>query len=86
VYGINGIFFMHLAGVKRQKTLKIIFMNLLVFIPAGIIMVVSKILNVNSSIEIILATMLLLIYFVYLIKTDSNIRDILIDYKLIKKS
>ena len=35
-YGFTGIFFMHLAGVKIQKTLKIIAMNLLVFLPAGI--------------------------------------------------
>ena len=86
VYGSYGIFFMHLAGVKVMKTLKIIFVNLLVFLPAGIIMLIAKILNVNSTIQILLATMLLVLYGVYLMKTDATIRDMLVSYKLLKKA
>jgi O-antigen/teichoic acid export membrane protein len=84
-YGFGGILFMHLAGVKVQKTVRIIFANLLVFLPAGIIMSMSKILKVNGIIEIILATILLLIYFVYLIKTDATIRDMVVNYRSIIK-
>jgi len=84
-YGYGGILFMHLAGVKVQKTVRIIFANLLVFLPAGAIMVMSKILNVNSIFEIILAAVLLLIYFVYLIKTDPTIRDMVLNYRTIIK-
>jgi lipopolysaccharide exporter len=84
-YGYAGILFMHLAGVKVQKTVRIIFANLLVFLPAGAIMVMSKILNVNSIIEIILAAVLLLIYFVYLTKTDATIRDMVVNYRSIIK-
>jgi O-antigen/teichoic acid export membrane protein len=86
MYGSTCIFFMHLAGVKVQKTIKIIFTNFLVFLPAGIIMVITKILNIKDIVEIIIATILLLIYCVYLIKTDSNIREILENYRIITKS
>jgi lipopolysaccharide exporter len=85
-YGVTGIFFMHLAGVKTQETLKIIIMNLLVFFPAGLIMALSKILNFSSNLEIILATILLLVYFGYLIKTDSTIREFLQIYKIFKSN
>jgi len=74
-YGCTGIFFMHLAGVKIQKTLKIIVMNFIVFLPAGIIMSIAKIMQVNSTIELILAALLLILYCGYLVKTDSTIRD-----------
>jgi phosphotransferase system glucose/maltose/N-acetylglucosamine-specific IIC component len=76
---------MHLAGVKIQNTLKILFVNLMVFIPAAIIMSVSKIMNVDSGIEIILATILLILYFVYLLKTDLSLREILGNYQFIKR-
>jgi lipopolysaccharide exporter len=85
VYGINGIYFMHLAGVKSQKTLNIILVHFFIFIPAGAIMLLSKILGVNSTIEIILAALLLLIYGGYLIKTDPIVQNILMDYNLLKK-
>jgi O-antigen/teichoic acid export membrane protein len=84
-YGYSGILIMHIAGVKVSKTLRIIFGNLLVFLPAGIIMVMSKILKFNSTIELILAAILLLIFFIYLIKTDSTIRDMVVNYRSIIK-
>jgi lipopolysaccharide exporter len=83
-YGFSGIFFMHLAGVKLKKTLKIILTNLMVFLPAGIIMSISKIVNLNSNFEIILATILLVTYFVYLVKTDMTIRHILVNYRIMR--
>jgi len=57
-----------------------------VFLPAGIIMLIAKILNINSTIQILLATMLLVLYGVYLMKTDATIRDMLVSYKLLKKA
>ncbi len=85
-YGSTSIFFMHLAGVKIQNTLKILFRNILVFLPAGIIMVLAKILNLDSVIEIMLAAFLLTLYFVYLLKTDQSVRDILGNFRLIKRT
>lgn len=84
-YACSGIFFMHLAGVKIQNTLKILFMNLLVFLPAAVIMSVSKILSISSVLEIILATILLILYFVYLLKTDASLREILGNYRFMKR-
>jgi lipopolysaccharide exporter len=84
-YGCSGIFFMHLAGIKIQNTLKIIFLNFLVFLPAGIIMLIAKIMNVNGGNIIILAVVLLLMYCAYLVKTDRTIRGILVNYRFIEK-
>jgi lipopolysaccharide exporter len=82
VYGSYGIFFTHLAGVKYQKTLKTLGTNFLIFLPAGLIMLLTKILNIGGLAEILVATILLLAYSVYLIKTDPTIRDILQEHKL----
>lgn len=80
VYGVNGVYFMHLAGVGYWKTITLILKNFLVFLPAGIIMVFVKILNLGGISEIIFATILLIIYFGYLIKTDMTIHEILRDH------
>ena len=41
--------------------------------------------NVDSGIEIILATILLILYFVYLLKTDSSLREMLGNYQFMKR-
>jgi O-antigen/teichoic acid export membrane protein len=83
MYGFTGILFMQFAGVPVQKTLKIIFANFLIFLPAGVIMAIAKILQVNGTIQIIIATVLFLLYCGYLIKTDPKIRDILVQYRIL---
>jgi len=76
MYGSTGILFMQYAGVPVLKTLKIIGKNLLIFLPAGAIMAIAKILNLNGTIQIIIAALLLVVYCGYLMKTDPKIRDI----------
>ncbi len=85
MYGSTGILFMQFAGVPVRKTLKIIGHNLLIFLPAGAIMLLTKILEVNGTIEIIIATLLFVLYCGYLIKTDSKIRDILVQYRILQR-
>jgi lipopolysaccharide exporter len=85
MYGSTGVLFMQFAGVPVQKTVKIILTNFLIFLPAGVIMVTAKILNVTGTIQILIATILLLIYCGYLIKTDSRIRDILVQYRILQR-
>jgi O-antigen/teichoic acid export membrane protein len=85
MYGSTGILFMRYAGVPVQKTLKIIGKNFLIFLPAGAIMVTAKILNVNGTIQLIIATILLLLYCGYLVKTDAKIRNILEQHRILKK-
>jgi len=75
MYGSTGILFMHYAGVPILKTLKIIGENLLIFLPAGAVMAIAKILNLNSTLQIIIAALLLVIYCGYLMKTDPKIRN-----------
>ena len=84
-YGCSGIYFMHLAGIKIKNTLKIIIQNFLIFLPAGLLLLLAKILDVNSNFVIILAALLLLVYFGYLVKTDATIRGILSEYRILKR-
>ena len=49
-------------------------------------MVTAKILNVNGTMQIILATILLLLYYGYLVKTDARIRNILEQHRILKKN
>jgi O-antigen/teichoic acid export membrane protein len=83
MYGSTGILFMQYAGVPVRKTLKIIIQSLLVFLPAGAIMAVSKILEVNGTIEVFIAATLFVLYWVYLVKTDTKIRDILRQHRIL---
>jgi lipopolysaccharide exporter len=86
MYGSTGILFMQFAGVPVLKTLKIIFTNFLIFLPAGVIMSIAKIFHLNGNIQIIIALILLLLYCGYLIKTDSRIRVMLVQYRILKKN
>ena len=85
MYGSTGILFMQYAGVPVRKTLKIIGKSFLIFLPAGAIMVSAKILKVNGTVEVFIATLLFVLYGVYLIKTDSKIREILIQHRILQR-
>jgi O-antigen/teichoic acid export membrane protein len=85
MYGSTGILFMKFAGVPVQKTLKIIGRNFLIFLPAGAIMVSAKILQVNGTVEVFIATLLFVLYWVYLIKTDLKIREILVQHRILQR-
>lgn len=85
MYGSTGILFMKYAGVPVRKTLKIIGKSFLIFLPAGAIMVSAKILKVNGTVEVFIATLLFVLYGVYLIKTDSKIREILIQQRILQR-
>ena len=85
MYGSTGILFMQFAGVPVQKTLKIIGRSFLIFLPAGAIMVSAKILKVNGTVEVFIATLLFVLYWVYLIKTDLKIREILVQHRILQR-
>lgn len=83
MYGSTGILFMQYAGVPVRRTLRIILKSLVVFLPAGAIMVLSKILGVSGTIEVFIAATLFVLYWVYLVKTDTKIRDILRQHRIL---
>jgi hypothetical protein len=57
----------------------------LIFLPAGAIMVSAKILKVNGTVEVFIATLLFVLYWVYLIKTDLKIREILVQHRILQR-
>jgi lipopolysaccharide exporter len=83
MYGSTGILFMQYAGVPVRRTLRIILKSLVVFLPAGAIMVLSKILGVSGTIEVFIAATLFVLYWAYLVKTDTKIRDILRQHRIL---
>jgi len=85
MYGSTSTFFMHLAGIRVQKTIKIFCANFLVFVPAGVVMSIAKILHFSSMIQIILAAVVLSAYFIYLLKTDSTVREMFNQFRFFSK-
>jgi O-antigen/teichoic acid export membrane protein len=85
MYGSTGLLFMKFAGVPVRKTLTIIGRNFVIFLPAGAIMVLVKILNVTGVVEVFIATLLFVLYWVYLAKTDAKIREILVQHRILQK-
>ncbi len=80
VYGYLGHTMLEYSQVKRSRYLKIIISNILMFIPVGIVLSVMKGFEVSSMILVITATIFCLIYYVYIIKTDSQIKTLLMTF------
>lgn len=74
VYGYLCLKMILYSNVELSHVKKIIFSNFTLFIPAGLILVVLKIANVNQLSVTLITLFFCVIYYVYIIKTDSQIR------------
>ena len=90
VYGYLGFKMLDYAHVKRSRSMKIIVSNLLMFIPAGIILGTMKIADINSLILVIIATLLSLGYYLFIIRSDPQIKRLVMTFgpfqKMMKKN
>ena len=77
VYGYLCIKMLSYADVKKINAFRIIFSNFKLFLPAGVILTTLKLIQVNSYIMTAVATLLCLIYFLYMLKTDSQLQSLL---------
>jgi O-antigen/teichoic acid export membrane protein len=84
VYGYLCISIMRFSRVSWSAMSKIVLSNILIFIPVGITLSVLIILNLNSLTVVIVAFVAALVYYVYLIKTDSQFRVVLYQFGLMK--
>ncbi len=72
VYGYLSLAIMRHSGVPLSKMFKILLNNTLLFIPVGILLVVLLILGTNSWVLVGISGVILLIYYLYLIKNDAR--------------
>jgi len=73
VYGSLCFIIMTVAGVPLSRMFKIIITNLLLFSPAGILLFISQELGLRPWFIILLSTIILILYFLFMIKKDPRI-------------
>lgn len=85
VYGYMCLKMMSYSGVKISRTLKIVFSNFILFIPAGIILVVLEIRETNPILIVAFSGVIIGIYYLYILKTDTNVKKIIREFGLEEK-
>jgi lipopolysaccharide exporter len=73
VYGYLSLATLFHSGVQLSRMLKILLHNLLIFLPIGCLLIVLLILNLNSWILVGISGVILFIYYLYLMKSDTRI-------------
>jgi lipopolysaccharide exporter len=81
VYGYLCLKMMSYSGVKISKALKIVFSNFILFVPAGIVLVTLKIAEINQILLVIFSGMIIGIYYLYILKTDAQIKRIVKEFR-----
>jgi O-antigen/teichoic acid export membrane protein len=81
VYGYLCLKMMSYSGVKISRALNIVFSNIILFIPAGIILLAMKISKVNPILIVIFSGLFIGIYYLYILKTDKNVKKILKEFQ-----
>jgi O-antigen/teichoic acid export membrane protein len=75
VYGYLSLKMMHYAGVKMSRVAKIVLSNLVIFIPAGILLITLKLLEVNQLLIVGVSGLLTAVYYGYIVITDKQLRS-----------
>lgn len=65
------------SDVPISKALKIILSNLKIFAPFGTIIVVLKVLYIDPAIQVCMSAILVIIYYLFIVKTDPLVREAL---------
>jgi len=81
VYGYLCLKMMSYSGVKISRALQIVFSNFILFIPAGIILVSLKIRETNPILIVVFSGVIIGIYYLYILKTDTNVKKILKEFR-----
>lgn len=85
VYGYLCLKTMYYSGIAISRTLKIVFANALLFIPAGIVLIVFKMTGINQSLLVFCSCMAICIYYAYILKTDVQANKIMNSFGINKK-
>jgi O-antigen/teichoic acid export membrane protein len=77
IYGYLSLTIMATAGVSWRKLIGILASNFALFIPAGLTLLVLKTLDVSSVILVGVACAILGVYYLYVVRSDPQIRSLL---------
>ncbi len=81
VYGYLCLKMMSYSGVKASRALQIIFSSFIIFVPAGVILVALKTAGINQILLVIFSGVITGIYYLYILKTDTQIKKIIRDFR-----
>ncbi|MGI5883151.1 MAG: lipopolysaccharide biosynthesis protein [Dethiobacteria bacterium] len=84
VYGYLCLKMMFYSGVKTFRALKIVLSNFLLFIPAGIILIILKITGINQNILVFCSCLVICTYYIYILKTDVQVNKIMKPFQINK--
>jgi O-antigen/teichoic acid export membrane protein len=76
VYGYLCLKMMSYSGVKISRALKIVFSNFILFVPTGIVLLALKIVEINQILLVVISGVIIGIYYLYILKTDTQIKRI----------
>lgn len=79
VYGYLSLTIMAEAGVAWSTMFKVIFNHILYSIPAGLILLGLKVISASSWIVIIVTAVLLIVYLIYVLWNDLQLRSVITD-------
>jgi O-antigen/teichoic acid export membrane protein len=82
VYGYLCLKMMYYSGVKTSSALKIVFSNLVLFIPAGAVLVALKTTGINQALLVVISGLIICIYYLYILKTDKQVKEIIGELKI----
>lgn len=85
VYGYLLSRVMVYSGVEAFKLLRIVSSNLLLFIPAGSMLIILKLAALNQVLIVVLSSIFICIYYLYLLKTDEFLKKIVNYPQIIKR-
>lgn len=81
VYGYLCLKMLSYSGVKTSKALKIVFSNLVLFIPAGAFLVALKVAEINKTVLVAVSGLIICIYYLYILKSDRQMKEIIDEFK-----
>lgn len=81
VYGYLCLKMMSYSGVKASRAMKIVFSNFILFVPAGVILVALKTVEINRMLLVVFSGVVICIYYLYILKTDVQIKEIIREFK-----
>ena len=84
VYGYLCVSLMRFSEASLLTAGKVILSNFFLFIPVGAILLLLKFFDVHAIILVFVASIAMILYYIYLIKTDVQIRNVLQQFGLLK--
>ena len=84
VYGYLCIAMMRLSNASFLKAGKVILSNIVLFIPVGILLLLFQFLHTQPFVLVCIGSVAMILYYIYIIKTDEQIRLVLQQFGLLK--